>query len=215
MGGWASDVACWARTDALHQALEGFQPRFLSVHAFLRGSASLGAVLEAASPNTVLAGWSLGALLVEDLLRLGLVPEDMAVVRICPFLDFCDPEGPWRPMVLRRMARRIHGDAHGTLEDFAELAGIPEGPLRRSWFDQAGGLGEESLIEGLAALETMRFPAPWVDAPGGFILGSDDAVRPPCPTPETRTVVLPEGSGHVPFLRSPEAFSLALRELVG
>lgn len=172
-------------------------------------------MLEASGEDAILVGWSLGALLVEDLLRHGLVPRDMHVVRVCPFLDFCDPSGPWRPLVLRRMARRLRSDAHGVLEEFAERAGVPEGETLRSWLDQATALGEESLAEGLAALETMRFPAPWTPARGGFLLSPDDAVSPPCDTPTDRTIVLPAGSGHVPFLHHPEAFSLALRELVG
>lgn len=195
-------------------ALDGFQPRFVSAHALLRGSAHLCGMLEAASPGTVLAGWSLGALLVEDLLRGGHVPAGLDVVRICPFLDFCDPAGPWKPMVLRRMARRIQGDAPGVLEDFADLAGIPSGPLRHAWMDQATTIGEEGLAEGLDVLGSLRFPAPWTDAPGGFLVSPDDAVAPPARSPEAHTLVLPEGSGHVPFLIHPESFSLALRELV-
>lgn len=199
----------------MREALEGFRPRFLSAHAFLRGTASLGGMLAAEPEGTILAGWSLGALLVEDLLRTGLVPSAMPVVRVCPFLDFCDPAGRWRPLVLRRMARRMRGDAHGVLEEFAALADIPEGPLFREWIAQAAAIGEEGLVEGLAALEAMRFPAPWADAPGGFLVSPDDGVVPPCPTPDSCTVLLPEGTGHVPFLRRPEAFNLALRELVG
>lgn len=213
VGGWASDLACWE--NVLRPLLDGFHLRFLSAHAFLRGTAPLEAVLESAPPGTVLAGWSLGSLLVEDLLRSGGVPTEMPVVRVCPFLDFCDPSGPWRPLVLRRMARRLNGDAHGVLEDFADLAGIPSGPLRRAWFDQASAIGEFDLAEGLAALENLRHPAPWADAPGGFLVSADDAVSPPCTTPEACTIVLPEGSGHVPFLNQPEAFVPALRELVG
>jgi len=212
IGGWASDVSCW--DDAMSRALAGFRPRYLSAHAFLRDTAPLGAMLEASARDTVLAGWSLGSLLVEDLLRRGLVPRDMCVVRVCPFLDFCDPSGPWRPLVLRRMARRLQGDAHGVLEEFAERASIPGGEAFRSWIEQATSLGEESLVEGLATLETMRFGAPWSQAPGGFLLSPDDAVSPPCDVPLDRAIVLPAGSGHVPFLHHPEAFSSALRELV-
>lgn len=212
IGGWASDVSCWE--EAMARALSGYRPRYLSAHAFLRGTAPLGAMLEAAPKGTILIGWSLGALLVEDLLRSSLVPPGMHVVRVCPFLDFCDSSGPWRPLVLRRMARRLNGDAHGVLDDFADRALIPIGESRLSWMEQATEMGEESLSEGLGVLETLRFPGPWTQAPGGFIVSVDDAVSPPCDTPETSTIVLPEGSGHVPFLNHPEAFSAALRELV-
>lgn len=212
IGGWASDAHCWE--DALRPALDGFRPRFVSAHALLRGRARLGSMLESLPSGAVLAGWSLGALLVEDLLRGGLVPAGVDVVRICPFLDFCDPAGPWRSLVLRRMVRRIHGDAPGVLDEFAELAGIPAGPLRRAWMDQAVALGEDELVEGLEVLGSLRFSAPWADAPGGFLVSPDDAVAPPPRSPEACTRVLPDGSGHVPFLIHPEAFSLALRELV-
>jgi len=180
----------------------------------LGGVGRLQGLLEASGPGTVLAGWSMGALLVERLLRDGLVPAGMPVVRICPFLDFCDPQGPWKPRVLHRMSHRLFGDAHGVLEDFADLAGIPAGPLRRVWLDQATQLGEDALAEGLELLGDLRFAGPWAEAPGGFIVSPDDAVSPSTATPPERTRFMPRGSGHVPFLAHPQAFQQALQELV-
>lgn len=213
IGGWASDVHCWE--DTLEAALSGFRPRYVSAHTILGGVDRLQGLLDASGPGTVLAGWSLGGLLVERLLRDGRVPSGMPVVRICPFLDFCAPGGPWKPRVLHRMCHRLFGDAHGVLEDFADLAGIPAGPLRRVWLDQASQLGEENLAEGLELLGELRLSGPWAEAPGGFIVSPDDAVSPPTPTPPEATRVMPRGSAHVPFLAHPQAFQQALQELVG
>lgn len=212
IGGWASDLQCWA--DSLDVAFAGFQPRFVSAHVVLQGGARLEDLLAGSPEGTVLAGWSLGSLLVERLLREGRVPVGMPVVRVCPFLDFCDPTGPWKPVVLRRMIRRTFGEAQGVLEDFADLAAIPDGPLRRTWANHAIALGEENLADGLTVLSELRFDAPWADAPGGFLVSPDDRVSPPTATPPERTRILPQGSGHVPFLTHPEAFSRGLRELL-
>lgn len=212
IGGWASDVQCWE--DDLLPAFEGFQPRFVSAHVVLEGGGRLEDLLATSPEGTVLAGWSLGSLLVERLLREGRVPAAMPVIRVCPFLDFCDPTGPWRPLVLRRMIRRLFGDAQGVLEDFAELAGIPAGPLRRVWLNHAAALGEESLADGLSILADLRFSEPWASAPGGFIISPDDAVSPRISTPAFQTRIMPPGSGHVPFLTHPQVFSQALRELL-
>jgi len=212
IGGWASDLHCWQ--DTLEPALSGFLPRYVSAHSVLETSGRLESLLAQAADGTVLAGWSLGSLLVERLLREGRVPPEMPVVRICPFLDFCDPEGPWKPLVLRRMIRRLFGDAHAVLEDFGDLAGIPRGPLRRVWMDQATQLGEESLADGLTVLSELRFSAPWTPWRGGFLVSPDDAVSPTTATPLERTRLMPTGSGHVPFLSHPEEFCQALHELV-
>jgi pimeloyl-ACP methyl ester carboxylesterase len=157
----------------------------------------------------------MGSLVVERLLREQRVPLEMAVVNICPFLDFCDPEGPWRPLVLRRMVRRIFGDAPGVLSDFATNMGL-EGRVKESWMRQALEMREEVLADGLSALETTKFATPWADHPRRlFVVSPDDRIAPPCSTPEADTRHMPAGSGHVPFLNHPEPFHEILRELAG
>jgi pimeloyl-ACP methyl ester carboxylesterase len=211
IGGWASDLQCW--DGLLRESLPEFDLRFLDVHNFLDATERLEHLLAVAPAGTCLAGWSMGSLVVERLLREGRVPLEMPVVNICPFLDFCDPTGPWKPLVLRRMIRRIFGDASGTLSDFASLMGI-EGRIREGWLRQALEMREETLAEGLVALEATKFDAPWHEHPRRlFVVSPDDKVSPACPTPDSVTRTMPAGAGHVPFLTHSEAFREALLEL--
>lgn len=211
IGGWASDLHCW--DGLLGSSFPQFEHRFIDAHSVLDSDARLARLLEDPAPGTCLVGWSLGALLVEGLVRAGRVAPEIPVLSVCPFLDFCAEDGPWRPLVLRRMIRRVQTDPLGTLEDFGTRMGL-EGLVRSAWLAQAMELGEESLARGLDTLLATRWAAPWADHPKRlWVVSPDDRVSPPCPTPPDRTRYSPEGSGHVPFLRHPEAFSGILREL--
>jgi pimeloyl-ACP methyl ester carboxylesterase len=213
IGGWASDLQCW--DGLLRETLPEFDILFLDVHNFLDSTQRLEHLLSVAPAGTCLAGWSLGSLVVERLLREQRVPLEMAVVNICPFLDFCDPEGPWKPLVLRRMVRRIFGDAPGVLTEFATNMGL-DGLVKENWMRQAVEMQEEVLADGLSALETTKFAAPWAEHPRRlFVVSPDDRIAPPCSTPEADTRHMPAGSGHVPFLNHPEPFHEILRELAG
>lgn len=213
IGGWASDLQCW--DGLLRETLPAFDIHFLDVHNFLHATSRLEHLLAVAPAGTCLAGWSMGSLVVERLLREGRVPPEMPVAGICPFLDFCDPRGPWKPLVLRRMTRRIFGDAAGTLADFATTMGL-EGLVRESWMRQALEMDEHTLADGLAYLGETRFEEPWQNHPRRmFVVSPDDPVSPRCPTPADVTRTMPAGSGHIPFLVHPEAFHEALLELAG
>lgn len=156
----------------------------------------------------------MGSLVVERLLREGRVPLEMPVVSICPFLDFCSIDGPWKPMVLRRMVKRLFGDASGVLSEFAVNIGL-EGRMKEAWIRQALEMPEDVLADGLLALEKTKFVAPWHDHPRRlFVVSPDDRISPKCPTPAEATRIMPMGSGHAPFLNRPEAFREALLELV-
>ncbi|HNY29385.1 MAG TPA: hypothetical protein PKO15_00725 [Fibrobacteria bacterium] len=211
IGGWASDLQCW--DGLLASSYPGFDHRFIDSHAVLESTTRLERLVEDAPDGTCLVGWSLGALLVERLLREGKVPHRIAVLSVCPFLDFCAEEGPWRPLVLRRMIRRVQSDPLGTLEDFGTRMGL-EGLHRQAWLAQAMELGEESLVRGLVALLSTRWPPPWAFHPRRlWAVSPDDQISPPCPCPAEATRRCPEGSGHVPFLRHPVAFGNILQEL--
>ena len=211
IGGWASDLQCW--DGLLRERFPDFDLRFVDAHSVLGDGSRLEHLLAAASAGSCVAGWSLGGLLLEDLLRRGRIPPEMPVLTVCPFLDFCDPAGPWGTLVVRRMMRRLFGDAAGTLSDFAERMGL-EGDLRRAWFRQAAEMGEETLAEGLSALLDRRFPQPWASHPRRlFAISPDDPVSPPCATPPGESRTMPPGSGHIPFLRHPQAFAEVLAEL--
>lgn len=213
IGGWASDLQCW--DGLLRETLPDFDILFLDVHNFVDSTRRLEHLLAVAPAGTCLAGWSLGSLVVERLLREERVPLEMPVVNICPFLDFCAPEGPWKPLVLRRMVRRLFGDAPGVLSDFATNMGL-DGLVKDSWMRQALEMREEVLADGLSALETTRFEAPWAEHPHRlFVVSPDDRIAPPCTTPAAHTRRMPEGSGHVPFLNHPDRFHDVLRELAG
>lgn len=213
IGGWASDLQCW--DGLLRETLPEFDVHFLDVHNFLDATHRLEHLLALAPPGTCLAGWSLGSLVVERLLREGRVPLEMPVVNICPFLDFCDPQGPWKPVVLRRMIKRIFGDAPGVLSDFATNLGL-DGLVRENWMRQALEMQEEVLADGLLALESFKFAPPWQAHPNRmFVTSPDDRISPFCSTPAASTRSMPAGSGHVPFLNHPEAFQQALMELAG
>lgn len=211
IGGWASDLQCW---DGL---LRGFYPefdlRFVDAHSVLGDGSRLERLLSTATAGSCVVGWSLGGLLLESLLRQDRVPPEMPALTVCPFLDFCSADGPWRPLVLQRMMRRVFGDAAGTLSDFADRMGL-DGLVREAWFRQAVELGEESLAEGLSTLRDLRLAPPWADHPQRlFAVSPDDPVSPPSATPPALTRILPAGSGHVPFLRHPEPFREILLEL--
>lgn len=209
IGGWASDLQCWDRL--LLDSLPGFDPRFVDAHSVLEGTDRIERLLAGALPGTILVGWSLGGLLVERLVRDGKVPPAMPVALVCSFLDFCDPRGPWNPLVLRRMEKRIHQDASGTLMDFADRLGL-SGEERRAWTLQAMELGERSLAEGLRTLHDLRLPGPWAPHPRRIWVESpDDPVAPPSGAPPESVRWMPSGSGHVPFLRHPVEFLEALR----
>jgi hypothetical protein len=213
IGGWASDLQCWG--GLFKELYPGFDLRFLDVHTVLEGDARLERMLSSAPPGACVAGWSLGSLILERLLREGRIRPEIPVLSICPFLDFCDPAGPWRPQVLHRMVRRIFGDAAGVLSDFGDRLGL-EGAERSAWFRQALELGEESLAEGLTLLQDLRFEQPWASHPVRlFAISPDDPVSPDCEVPGNSRRDLPMGSGHIPFLRRPEAFRTILMELAG
>src|ERR1035437_5209140 len=158
IGGWASDLQCWDRR--LCVSFPEFDLRFVDAHSILSGESRLEHLLAVAPPGSCVAGWSLGNLLLEKLLRQGRIPPEMPVLSICPFLDFCDPVGPWKPLVLRRMVRRLFGVAAGVLSDFADRMGL-EDDLCAAWFHQALELGEENLAEGLTVLQTQIGRASW------------------------------------------------------
>lgn len=211
IGGWASDLHCW---DGLLASLyPQFEHRFIDAHAVLASGARLERLVEEAASGTCLVGWSLGSLLLEGLLSEGRIPETCPVLSVCPFLDFCTEEGPWKPLVLRRMMRRIQTDPLGTLEDFAALMGLA-GLERKAWLEQAMELGEESLVRGLETLQHTRFEAPWASHPRRlWAVSPDDPISPRCSTPAERTRLCPDRSGHIPFLRHPEEFGRILQEL--
>jgi len=213
IGGWASDLQCW--DGLLRESFPEFDLRFIDAHSVLGEGDRLEHLLSLAPVGTCVAGWSLGSLLLERIVREGGVPPEMPVLSVCPFLDFCDPTGPWKPLVLRRMTRRLFGDAAGVLSDFADLLGL-EGDVRRGWFQQGLALGEESLADGLSALESIRFQAPWAEHPRRlFAVSPDDPVSPGCEVPASLRRTLPIGSGHVPFLNRPQALRKILLELSG
>lgn len=213
IGGWASDLQCW--DGLLRETLPEFDILFLDAHNFVSSTHRLEHLLSVAPAGTCLAGWSMGSLVVERLLREERVPLEMPVLHICPFLDFCAPDGPWKPIVLRRMVRRIFGDAPGLLSDFATNMGL-DGRVKESWMRQALEMQEDVLADGLSALETTKFAAPWTDHPRRlFVVSPDDRIAPPCPTPQGDTRTMPVGSGHVPFLNHPDLFHEILRELAG
>lgn len=213
IGGWASDLQCW--DGLLGASYPEFDIRFVDAHSILSGESRLEHLLAMAPPGSCVAGWSLGGLMLENLLRQGRVPPEMPVLSVCPFLDFCSPSGPWKPLVLRRMVRRIFGDAAGVLSDFGDRLGL-EGDLRAGWFRQALELGEENLAEGLGLLQTLRLEGPWAPHPRRlFAVSPDDPVSPACEVPAEVRREMPAGSGHLPFLRHPEAFRSVLLELVG
>jgi len=211
IGGWASDLQCWEGLLRAHYP--GFDLRFVDSHTVLQGDARLERMLFSAPAGACVVGWSLGSLIVERLLREGRIPLELPVLSICPFLDFCDPGGPWNPRILGRMVRRIFGDAAGVLSDFGDRLGL-EGEERSRWLRQGMELGEERLAEGLTLLQTLRFERPWATHPMRlFAVSPDDPVSPACEVPPESRRDLPAGSGHIPFLRHPEAIRAILLEL--
>jgi len=87
--------------------------------------------------------------------------------------------------------------------------------LRAGWFRQAMELGEENLAEGLGLLQSLRFEGPWAPHPLRlFAVSPDDPISPPSDMPLDLRREMPAGSGHLPFLRHPEAFREVLLELV-
>jgi pimeloyl-ACP methyl ester carboxylesterase len=211
IGGWASPIGLWEREIA--SLLPACEHRFLDAHELLDGQASLGQELSKLDSGSLVVAWSLGSLLALELMEAGNWPCGVRLVAVCPVLDFCDPSGPWRPLVLDRMSRALGKDLAGTLTSFRERMwpAMPEG-LAARWLSHAMRIPLPWLVRGLEVLRDRKVNAARLDgADITWVTGGRDAVSPFSTALEGDIHRL--DTGHVPFLEAPDVFRQILSKL--
>lgn len=219
IGGWASSVEVW--DPWITASFPQWKHGYLAVEQLLDLSpeALVQALrMEDGSRPDVILAWSLGSHVALRLWNAGAWPEAVRLVAICPVVEFCAAEGPWKRIHLDRMIRGLGRDRAAVLCDFRELlwGAMPEEEVSR-WNRAAAEIPLERLVRGLECLRDGRLegirPGPGLE----LIEGAHDRVVP------RLDVVLGalafEGighhalaTGHVPFLEDPEGFGTLLHQ---
>jgi hypothetical protein len=206
IGGWASGMACWR--GGLETLYPGPSHRFLDAHAALGDRGLIRREAAALPPGSVVAGWSLGSLLLHLDLLDGGFPE-VRVLSLCPIFDFCGEGAPWSRAVLARMIRRLPRARAEVLAEFWTLVKGGSSVSRDAsaeWARQSEGYSLDALVAGLEALGSLAAdPAALETRPGlAFVASARDPLAPP---PRGRVA----GSawtffpgGHLPFLDFPD-----------
>jgi hypothetical protein len=206
VGGWASGLACWrSELEALYP---GRPHLFLDAHDLLGDRGRLRREAAALPAGCVIAGWSLGSLLLHLDLLDGGFPEGR-ILSLSPIFDFCGEGAPWSRAVLARMIRRLPRSRAEVLAEFWNLVkgGSPVPPEASSaWIRQAEGYSLDALVAGLEALGSLAADPSALEARPGiaFVASARDPLAPP---PRGRVA----GSawtffpgGHLPFLDFPD-----------
>jgi Alpha/beta hydrolase family len=219
IGGWASSVEVWKPWIA--ETYPTVEHAFLAVESLMGlEPEDLDRVLVMPGgmrPDVVLA-WSLGSHVALRSWNAGAWPLALPLIAICPVVEFCAQDGPWKPMVLNRMIRALGRDREAVLEDFRRLM-WPEMPedLATSWKTGAALVDEIALVRGL---ELLRDGSLGTIRPGAglfLVEGRNDDVSPRLeavmpPEEITGLVRFQLDAGHVPFLQDPRAFGQILSQ---
>jgi pimeloyl-[acyl-carrier protein] methyl ester esterase len=178
--------------------------------------------------EAVLVGWSLGGMLLAEVLSRnpGLQPRALVLVGVAAY--FCRRDDhPWgQPAgTVRAMRRALRGEPQRVLAEFAETCLAPgEAPFgaeARAAFQPPGS--GENLAAGLDCLlrQDLRDSLCRLPPGGAIIQGEADAVVPPAQAqylhqrlPGSRLYLL-KGAGHLPFMTQGAAFSQILRKILG
>jgi hypothetical protein len=206
IGGWASDLSAWR--GALESRYPAWRHRFLDAHALLDGKADLGTEAASLPEGGLLAGWSLGSLLLHRALAQGWRPA-CPVLSISPIFDFCRADGPWPRAAVLRMARRLPREREKVLAEFRAAAWgnsqvTPD--LASAWEERARAYGDDALIRGLEALAGVRVDS---RALAGikvlrFLASADDPLSPASGSAAAAAAWRSYPRGHLPFLDYPD-----------
>jgi pimeloyl-ACP methyl ester carboxylesterase len=177
--------------------------------------------------ETVLAGWSLGGmLLLEALSQESVVPGGLVLVAVP--VSFCErPDhhcGQPRAMV-RALRRTVRQDPRRGLTDFAGRCLAPgEANFREEILQAFQSLENGAdLAQGLDYLLDTDLRPQLSDIPPGALViqGEEDSIVPPEQAEilsrhlkEARVVSLP-GAGHAPFVTRAGEFKVIIEEIVG
>ncbi|OGP71191.1 MAG: hypothetical protein A2Z73_01950 [Deltaproteobacteria bacterium RBG_13_60_28] len=176
-------------------------------------------------PDCLLVGWSLGGmLLLEVLAKKGSPPGGLALVGVPPV--FCSrPDHPWGqpPAAVRAMRRALKGDPPKVLQDFA---GSCLSPGEEAFKDEVAplftGADGSDLTAGLDYLlnRDLRPLLSGLPAPPTIIQGDRDRIVPAEQArflherlPGSSLRLLP-GAGHLPFWTQAGRFNEILEEMI-
>lgn len=178
--------------------------------------------------ESVLAGWSLGGMLLLETLARFKGPAPAATVLVGVPAVFCrQPGHPWGPPVaaVRAMRQALKSDPRRVINDFARACLAPGEESHRqeaaAGFDF--GAAPAFLAQGLDYLKDkdLRSLLPQISGRVAIIQGELDGIVPPAQAqflhehlPAASLQILP-GAGHLPFLTQAEAFNNILRDLIG
>ncbi len=221
--GWGADGAVWQKQ------VQAFQNR-LQVQAPnlpVWDPAWLEAYLQNFSlPDCLLVGWSLGGmLLLEVLSRQPTTLGGLVLVGVPPV--FCSrPDHLWGqpPAAVRAMRRALKSDPRKMLQDFAKSCLSPEeGAFQEEVIPLFPGGDGTNLAAGLDYLlrQDLRPLLPNLAEPATIIQGDQDRIVPPEQArflhehlPGSSLCLLPD-AGHLPFRTQAGRFNGILEKIVG
>jgi pimeloyl-[acyl-carrier protein] methyl ester esterase len=220
--GWGANGSVWAR-----QA-QAFQDRFqvLTPNIPDWDPAWLGAYLQKFSlPDCLLVGWSLGGMLLLEVLARQTASPGGLVLAGAPAVFCSRPDHPWGqpPAAVRAIRLGLKSDPRKVLRDFAQSClSREEGAFQEEAVSLFPGGEGANLAAGLDYLRSqdLRPLLPQLTAPATIIQGDQDPIVPPEQArflheslPGSRLRLLP-GAGHLPFWTQGEAFNRILEEMI-
>jgi pimeloyl-ACP methyl ester carboxylesterase len=178
--------------------------------------------------ESLLVGWSLGGMLLLEVLAQGSLPAPGALVLVGVAPVFCRrPDHPWGQPVaaVRAMRRALKTTPRQVINDFARACIVPgEEPSRP---EAAAGFDFEAtpahLARGLDYLKDkdLRGLLPRVGGRVVIIQGEADNIVPPAQAQYLQQHLsgsrlhLLTGAGHLPFITQAQAFNCILKDLIG
>jgi len=220
--GWGAHGAVWARqTQAFQHRLQVLTPDIpVWDPAWLEDY-----LLDFSLPECLLVGWSLGGmLLLEVLARQAVSPGGLVLVGAPPV--FCSrPDHPWGqpPAAVRAMRRALKSNPRKVLQDFAMSCLSPEeGAFQEevaSLFHRGDGA---NLAAGLDYLlrQDLRPLLAKQTVPATIIQGGQDRIVPPEQARFLQehlsgsSLRLLPGAGHLPFRTQAVAFNGILEDII-
>ncbi|MEW6659422.1 MAG: alpha/beta fold hydrolase [Thermodesulfobacteriota bacterium] len=220
--GWGANGSVWAR-----QA-QAFQDRVqvLNPHIPVWDPAWLGDYLHNFSlPDCLLVGWSLGGMLLLEVLARQTASPGGLVLAGAPAVFCSRPDHPWGqpPAAVRAMRLGLKSDSRKVLRDFA---GNCLSPGETAFQDEVAPLftaaNRANLAAGLDYLwgRDLRPLLVKLKAPATIIQGDQDRIVPPGQArflqerlPASSLRLLP-GAGHLPFWTQGETFNRILKEMI-
>jgi pimeloyl-[acyl-carrier protein] methyl ester esterase len=221
--GWGADGSIWKKQSLAFQ--EKLQVETPTIPAC--DPVWLGAYLQKFSlPDCLLVGWSLGGMLLLEVLAQQTASPGGLVLAGVPAVFCSRPDHPWGqpPAAVRAMRLGLKSDPRKVLRDFAQSClSREEGAFQEEVVPLFPGGEGANLAAGLdyLRLRDLRPLLPQLTAPATIIQGDQDPIVPPEQArflheslPGSRLRLLP-GAGHLAFLTQAEVFNQILEEIVG